>query len=619
MSELPTLPLAAEFPTATEADWLAAVRKVVLRGHPSAGDTASDDEFAAAFTRQLVSRTPDGITLEPLYTADDAPPAAPAPGQAPYTRGTRTVPAPWEVRQRVWHGVEGSSARSELESGATGVLVQLPDGADAETLAAALAGVHLEMAPVSVATPHGDDGVAAAHLLIEQWEAAGTPLADRAGTLGGDPIGAWVQAGGATALDAGLLALGELTARVGDHPAAVRAYVADGTVWHEAGATTAQELAWNVAAAVATLRSLADNGVPLGHAAARTEFRWAADADQFTTIAKLRAARQLWARVAEVAGLAPEQSAGYHHAEGSRVMLTRYDTWTNALRSTLACFGAGVGGADAVTVWPHDAMVALGGSSHGRRIARNTQTILQSESHLWRVLDLAGGSWYVETLTAELASKAWAEVQRLDGLGGLVAAIADGHVHRALDTVLAERSARIATRRQPLTGLSEFPDIDEPPPPPLGTAPSAPIGEPIFPPFGLHRLSEEFEAQRARADAQARAGGARPSVFLAQLGTLAQSTARTTFAKNLFESAGVRTIAGTVEQFPGGVVCLCSSDQVYADHGADAATVLRAGGATRIYVAGRQLDLPGVDEEIGIGSDVLEVLTRALDALGVPR
>lgn len=617
MSAPAPLPLAAEFPPATEADWIAAVRKVVLRG-PSA-DTASDDEFAAAFTRQLVSRTPDGITIEPLYTADDAPPPAPAPGRPPYTRGTRTVPAPWEVRQRVWSSVEGSSAQAELESGATGVLVELPDGAGADTLATALAGVHLEMAPVSIATPAGNDGVAAAHLLIDRWESAGTSLAERAGTLGGDPIGAWARSGGATDLTTGLAALGALAARVGDHPAAVRAYVADGTVWHEAGATTAQELAWNVAAAVATLRSLTDSGIPLADAAARTEFRWAADADQFTTIAKLRAARRLWARVAEVAGLAPEQSAGYHHAEGSRAMLTRYDTWTNALRSTLACFGAGVGGADAVTVWPHDSMVTPGGTAHGRRIARNTQTILQSEAHLWRVLDMAGGAWYVETLTAELAAKAWAEVQRVDGLGGLVAALTEGHVHAALDTVLAERSARIATRRQPLTGLSEFPNLDEPAPP-AGDAPThTPIGEPRFAPFTLHRLSEGFEAQRARADAHARATGARPRVFLARLGTLAQATARTTFATNLFGAAGIHTVPGEVEEFSGGVACLCSSDQVYTEHGAAAAAALRQAGATRIYVAGRNIDLPGVDEELGVGSDALDVLTRALDALGVAR
>src|SRR5690606_22186200 len=118
-----------------------------------------------------------------------------------------------------------------------------------------------------------------------------------------------------------------------------------------------------------------------------------------------------------------------------------------------------------------------------------------------------------------------------------------------------------------------------------------------FPPFGLHRLADGFEAQRSRADHHERLTGERPTVYLAQLGTLAESTARTTFAKNLFESAGIRTVAGDVAGFPGGVACLCSSDAVYAERGAAAAAELRAAGATRIYVAGRSLDLAGVDEE----------------------
>lgn len=594
-----TLPLAAEFPAATEDDWRDAVRGVILKGRPD----ATDDEFAAAFVRQLVHITPDGIPIEPLYTAGPEPDAA--------TRGART--GPWEIRQRVWAGVDGSSAVAELESGATGVLIELP-GASADTLDQTLTGVHLNLAPVSLATPADDDGVAAAHLLIDLWERSGTPLAERAGTLGADPIGAWARTGGRTDLDAAHRALAELVDRLTDHPAGVRAYVSDGTLWHEAGATPVQELAWTIAAAVATVRAvpaLATGGTP------RIEFRWAADVDQFMTIAKLRAARQLWSRVA-AAGLSPDHATAFHAADGSRAMLTRYDTWTNALRSTVACFAAGVGGADAVTVWPHDALLTLGGSPLGRRIARNTQTILQSESNLWRVRDMAGGSWYVETLTAQLAEKAWSEIQTIDGLGGLIDAVHQGHVHSRLDAVLADRSVRLATRTQPLTGLSEFPDIGETPPPPLAS-PAVPTDTP-FAPLRLQRLADGFEAQRGRADAHARASGERPTVYLAQLGTLADATARTTFAKNLFEAAGIRTIAGPPADFPtsgASVVCLCSSDKVYAEQAAAAAADLRAAGAARIVIAGRRLDIPGVDEEVGLGSDVLDFLTRTLDTLGV--
>lgn len=590
-----TLPLAAEFPVATEDDWLAAVRGVVLKGRPD----ATDDDFAAAFDSQLVHHTADGIAIQPLYGSSSAGDAPPAPGEAPFTRGTRATPAPWEIRQRVFVGVDGSSAVTELESGATGLLVELPSGSGSG-LADILAGVHLEMAPVSLATPSTDDGVAAAIALVDLWDELGTPIGSRAGTLGADPLGAWARSGGSSDLEAGLRATGDLLVRVGDHPAAVRVLVADGTVWHEAGATPAQELAWNIAAGVQYVRTLGDV------VGARLEFRWAVDADQFAGIAKLRAARQLWARVA---GGAPSR----HHADSSRAMLTRYDTWTNSLRATVACFAAGVGGADAVTVWPHDAQVAPGGSALGRRVARNTQTILQSESNLWRVLDPAGGSWFVESLTDQLAAAAWVELARIDAMGGLRAAIEAGAVHRALHSVLHARAARLATREQPLTGLSEFPDIGEQPPtaapradPPSGSA---------FTPFGLIRLSQGFEGQRERADEHWRATGERPAVYLATLGAAAQFTARATFAKNLFEAGGIRTVSGPVEGFAGGTACLCSSDSLYAEHGAEAVAQLRAAGASRVYVAGRRLGLPGVDEEIGAGVDVLDVLSRALDHL----
>lgn len=585
-----TLPLASGFPDVSEADWMAAVRGVVLKGRPD----ATDDDFATAFARQLVSTTPDGIDVQPLYTA--------GPEPSPAARGSRT--GPWEIRQRVFPGVDGSSAVTELESGATGVLIELPSG-EPSRLADALDGVYLDLAPISLTTPAGDDGVAAAGALIDLWDAAATPAAARAGTLGADPLAAWARTGGTTDLAAGYTGVAGLIERVADSPA-VRVLVADGTVWHEAGATPAQELAWAIAAGAHGVRTLGDT------VHGRIEFRWSADADQFTTIAKLRAARQLWARVADGA-------PAFHHVDASRAMLTRYDTWTNTLRSTVACFAGGVGGADAVTVSPHDLLVEPGGSPLGRRIARNTQTILQSESHLWRVLDPAGGSWYVESLTDQLAAAAWDELVRVDALGGLVAAVEQGHVHGALDGVLAARAQRLAIRAQPLTGLSEFPDIGETPPPVVAVAPLARLTEPAFPPFTLHRLAEPYEAQRARADQAWRRDGRRPEIVLVTLGTAAQFTARATFAKNLFEAGGIATTTASRDELAtrpaAAVVCLCSSDAVYAEQGAEAAAAARAAGASRVYVAGRRLDLPGVDEEIGMGSDVLDVLARALDHL----
>lgn len=615
-----------EFPTVDRQQWMEAVRGVVLKGRPDAGD----DEFAEAFARQLVTLTEDGIELQPLYDAGDVPPDIAAPGVAPFIRSTSAAPHPWEVRQRVWPSVEGSAGALELESGATGLLIELgvaDASASRAALEVALDGVHLDLAPVSLAPAPGDVGVVGAETLLDLWDDRDIAAADRRGTLGADPISAWVRAGGSIDLDDALGVTADLVWRAGEVAPAARPLVADGTVWHDAGATDGQELGWTLAAAVTTVRRLVAAGTDQEQAFAAIEFRWAATADQFATITKLRAARRVWSRIAElseVEGGAPM----FQHADGSRPMFTRYDPWVNALRSTVACFSAVVGGADAITISPHDLLVQHGGSDFGRRIARNTQTILQLETHLSRVVDPAGGSWYVEHRTDELAQLAWRTLQEIESSGGLEAAVRSGHVHGALAKVCDDRDRSIATRRRVLTGLSEFPNIDETPPDPQPVPVPGDAGsegtEPVstaFEPLGLRRLSEGFEHQRGRADAHQREHGTRPTVFLAAIGGPAASTTRVSFAKNAFEAGGIRTLVGEPAEFDPSVttvVCLCSSDPVYAEQGAAVAAEIRAGGATRIFVAGRRLGLDGVDEEMGAGSDVLDVLTRTLDHMGVP-
>lgn len=605
----PSLTLAASFDPASRDRWLDEVRRVLLRANPD----ATDADFERAFSKRLVSETDDGIEIAPLYTQDDVVGGLPLPGQAPYLRGSHTSPRPWEIRQRVWPDAEGSTAVQELESGATGVLLTL-DGPD--ELAAALQGVLLDLAPVSLSVDGMAGQVAAASALLAAWDAV--PADGRAGCLGLDPMGAWARSGGGFDLRAAMDQVAEVVRTARTHAPGVRVVVVDGTVWHDAGATDAQELAWTLASGVWLVRELVTRGVALDHAAATLEFRLAATDDQFATIAKLRAARVLWARIAEVAGLAAADRRMHLHAEGSRAMLTRYDIWVNALRSTVACFAAAVGGADAITVLPHDLLMDQGGSSLGRRVARNTQTILQMESHLDRVVDPAGGSWYVESLTKELGERAWRLVQESDRAGGVVEILESQAVQAAIAESLAARRAEVATRKRPVTGLTEFPNIDDPAPP----GRPAPNGSAVrFAPLTLHRLADEFEDQRARVD-RAAGSGKRPLIYLATLGTAAQSTARATYAKNFFEAAGIRTVAGPVADFPASgatVACVCSSDPVYAEAGAAAAAELRAAGATRVYLAGRGADVPGVDEEVGLGVDVLEVLNRALDSLGVAR
>jgi methylmalonyl-CoA mutase len=469
------------------------------------------------------------------------------------------------------------------------------------------------MVPVSLAA---SDQPAAARALLARWDDAGVPAGVRRGCLGLDPLGRLARTGHLADLAVAV----EVANRAMATAPGSRPFVADGTVFHEAGATDVQELAWTTVVGVEYVRALVSSGVDPSTAFAAIEFRWAATDDQFGTVAKLRAARRLWARVAELAGVSG--SGGQHqHADSSRAMLTRYDPWVNALRSTVACFAAGVGGATAVTVRPHDELDATGGSAVGRRLARNTQSILLMESSLDRVVDMAGGSWYVETLTAQLASHGWTAMQEVESAGGVEAALRSNMLQDRIDMAVVARRREVATRVRPLTGVTEFPDAGEVRPPKADSGKPRRSGTSAFRPLVPQRLSDDVEALRARADARAAGTGHRPTVFLAVLGTEAESTPRVTFARNFFAVAGVATTTGAVPDYEPSaspVACLCSSDATYRDAAAEATSTLRAAGATSVVLAGRGLDIDGVDQEIGLGTDVVTVLGAVLDWLEVP-
>jgi methylmalonyl-CoA mutase len=292
----------------------------------------------------------------------------------------------------------------------------------------------------------------------------------------------------------------------------------------------------------------------------------------------------------------------------------------NMLRTTVACFAAGVGGADAVTVQPFDARLGLP-DAFARRIARNTSALLIEESGVARVIDPAGGSWFAERLTADLAEKAWAWFQEIERAGGALAAL-DGLIPDRLARTWAKRREAIAHRRDPITGVSEFPDLNEKP------ITRTPYGEePPRGPKALPRVhyAEPFERLRDLCDALPE----RPKVFLATIGPIAAYTARATFAASLFQSGGLATpdagpgadpakIAEAFRASGAAVACLCSSDRLYAEHAAPVAAALREAGAKRVWLAGKD-GYDGVDGNVYAGCDAIDVLETTLDDCGVKR
>jgi methylmalonyl-CoA mutase len=591
------LELASEFPDVAHEQWQRLVAGVLRKS----GKEVEGAEAEEALTTALE----DGLRTRPLYTARDAAPDPGLPGFAPYVRGSRpegNTVGGWDVRQRHTALADGA-VLADLENGGTSLWLVLGEGGiPVDGLGRALEGVYLDLAPVVLDA--GRDTGRAAEALLRLYADRGVGAGAAGGNLGGDPLGYEARTG--TALDFAPYAA--LAARcAAEHPG-LRALTVDALPYHEAGGSAAQELGASLATGVAYLRELTEAGLSVEQAAGQLEFRYAATADQFLTVAKLRAARRLWARVAEICG-APGAQA--QHVVTSPVMMARRDPWVNMLRTTVATLAAGVGGADAVTVLPFDHALGLP-DAFSRRIARNTSTILIEESHLARVVDPAGGSWYVERLTDELAQVAWEFFRTIERDGGQAAVLRSGRIRCDLATTWAERSKKLAKRREPVTGVSEFPLLSEKPVE-REAAPEPPSG-------GLPRVrrDEAYEELRSRSDAHLAATGSRPRVFLATIGPAAAHTARSTFASNLFQAGGIEPVTdGRFEDSGATEAVLCSSDALYAEHAEETAESLKAAGARHVFLAGRPAEYAGVDSYVFAGCDAVDVLSATLDRMGV--
>jgi methylmalonyl-CoA mutase len=609
----PHLDLAGDFPAASREQWRSLVAAVLARSGVEVDPQAPENALAY--------RNYDGLTIAPLYTAADLPEDVLAgtglPGRPPFVRGSRVERAGWDVRQRVADPdpVAGNRAvLADLANGASSCWLELGQGGiPVEALATVLDGVQLDLA--AIALDAGAETGAAADALLRLISERGVVPAQVAGTLGADPIGFAARTG--TAPELGLLP--ELAVRAAEYPGLLTSTI-DATVYSEAGGSDSDELAISAAVGVAYLRALTGAGLGIEAALARLEFRYAVTAEQWPSIAKLRAGRRIWNRVAELCGAEPASRGQRQHAVTATVTMSRRDPWVNILRATIGCFAAAVGGADSITVTPFDAAIGLP-DDFGRRIARNTQSVLHDESSLARVLDPAGGSWYLESLTERLAEVAWNKFTTIERAGGAVAALGSGTIAAMLDASWQRRRNNIAHRRDPITGVSEFPMAAE--------APLVRPAQPPQPAGGLPRVryAEMFEEMRDRSDAHLAATGDRPKVFLAAFGSPAEQAARVSFTLNLLAVGGIEAVVGSgeaaelVQAFGASgtvLALLCSSDSRYRSQAASLAAALKSAGAGQVWIAGRpELAKTGIDAAIHAGCDAVAALGSILELLGV--
>ena len=610
--------LAGDFTTPTKDDWEKEVLKVLNRRRPEGKELTIDQAY-----KRLTSRTVDGVTIKPLYTAEDGVDELGFPGIAPFTRGTTVRTGEmdaWEVcplHEDPDADITRRAVLNDLERGATALWLRVdPDAIAADDLSSILTEVLLDLAPVHVSSR--TDQMNAAKALVSVLEADVADNATIRGSLGIDPIGFAAMHG--TTPDLSVLA--EAVEIAKPFPG-IRPIVIDAGIYHNAGAGDVNELAYAIGTGVEYVRALVDAGVSVDDAFDAILFRVSSTTDQFLTIARLRALRPLWSRIGEVLEVTPEKRGAVQHAVTSLREITRDDAYVNVLRATISVFGASVGGAETQTVLPLDAAIGLP-ADLSRRIARNVQILLAEESNIGRVNDPAGGSWYVESLTRQLAEQAWELFGSLDE-AGFASAVADGTVAAQLKEINDARKKLLATRKLPITGVSMFPDhteeLSEREP-----RPEAPEMDGLVP----MRDSSVFEDLRDRSEAARQAGRA-PKVLLACLGARRDFGGREGFTSNLYHVGGIDTVLAegkTPEDFARQlseagttVAVLCSSAKLYAKQGVAVAKALRDAGAQEVRLAGQLKELGSDDAEDVIdgtvfdGMDVVELLTTTLDKL----
>ena len=618
--ETDPLRLAADFAPATRDDWRE-LADGVLKGAPF---------------EKLVAKTYDGLRIDPIY--ERAREATVIPGRAAAT--------PWQIMQRADHpdaAKANEQALHDLENGANGLKIVFAGANGArsfglpptkEALARVLDEVYLD-AGIGIELEIGLQSRDMGQHFAELLEAREISPASVNVRFGFDPIGGSAVRGGSPgSWESTAKVFGEKIVKLAALGFRGPFASADGRIIHDAGGSEAQELAWVLATGVAYLRALENAGIALSDAQGMIYARMSADADQFLTMAKFRALRLLWARVEQSCGLAPKPL--FIAADTAWRMLTQRDPDVNMLRATIATFSAGLAGANSITVLPHTLAAGLPGAL-ARRVARNTQLVLLEESNLDKVSDPAAGSGGIETLTQKLCQAAWKLFREIERAGGAFAALEKNLVQSNVAAVRVARETNIAKRKEVLTGASEFPNLREKIADVLTAKPVALTssgGEKIkFDVLTSHRLAEPFEKLRDASDKRLKDKGTRPKIFLANLGTAADFTARATFAKSFFETGGIEAVgnegfadpsalAAALKASGAALACICSSDKVYAEHAVPAAQALHAAGAKHIYLAGRpgeresSLRSAGVNDFIVAGGDALATLNAAYARMG---
>lgn len=576
------------------------------------------DLKGADFEKKLVWQTDEGIPVQPFYRAEDLADLKYL-DHAGSLKPVSSAPNGWVICQDIIPGKDPAEANSKvklaLKGGSQAIRIQLgkvrnPDKGMLEQL---LEGVPLGETEILFQGFLGADALYEDYTEIARQN--GIDPSKLKGLLGADPLGKMATSGIPVATIDGL---GKLVSKAGELTPEIRVIDVNGSLMQEAGGTLTQELAFTLSMANEYMAILTAKGIEASEVAASMQFSMASGPNYFMEIAKIRAARILWSKIAEAYGLQPESSQVQIQSTTSQWNMTLYDPHVNMLRGTTEAMSAILGGADLITVLPYDHPYGKS-SEYSERVARNVQIILRDEAYLDRIADPAAGSYYIENLTDSIAERAWELFLEIENKGGFRVALEKGFVQDQLSKSKQKKLDRMASGRDHLLGTNAFPNFHELILDQYTEEAITELPDPSLSTIRPFRIASMFEDLRLETEKS----GKRPSVFLFKYGSPAWAAARAGFSGNFFACAGyeildqpafssIETGIKAAKKADPDILVLCSADDTYSSIAASVSEAM--GQDVVLVVAGNPTEFMEQLQGFGI-KHFIHMRTNLLEAL----
>lgn len=582
------------------------------------------DLKGADFDKKLVWRTNEGFNVQPFYRREDLeglPTIGSLPGEFPYVRGTRDNNN-WLIRQQVQGATSeelNKHALHILNKGAESLGISVCHGKEID-LAVVLKDIDLKKVEINITCCPGKAVTVAAEL-VKLIKAAGAEKEFR-GSIDYNPFRRLLKHGLPFPKDA--VAEGKALYETVKEIKGLRCFAVDSEMFNNAGAYITQELGYALAWGAEWMTMMTEAGLTADEVAGRIKFNMGISSNYFMELAKFRAARMLWAEIVKAYNVADENCKMLVHAVTSKFNQTLYDSHVNLLRSMTETMSAALAGVDSLETLPFDLCYKTP-DEFSERIARNQQVLLREESHLNKVVDPAGGSYYIETLTTSIAVQAWKVFNEIEDNGGFGAMVTKGELQAKVNESGLKRHLDVARRKENLLGTNQFPNFTEKALDKVNDEKCCACGCHDDKPedgavqwLNFDRAASQFEQLRLDTERSSH----RPKVFMLTIGNLAMRLARAQFSANFFGCAGYEIIDNigfnTVKEGidaaiekKADIVVLCSSDDEYAQYAPEAFKELA--GRAMFVVAGapacmEDLKAEGIEHFVHVKCNVLDTL-----------